>query len=323
MTVITNEPSQDVTPLSNEPPAGIPEQAVRNEVQPAPSVKNDWLMPWLEVVVAFLIWLASFFLLAFTPLVIALPYLVNTWMKHGPPRPETLTTDKTLIVISLAGTIVAHLLTLGLLWFVVSRGGRLPFWKSISFQWPKNISPVIGTLVCFLFAAVLLVIGWALTTALGGSKTQLDLIVESSMVARFITALAAVATAPLIEELIYRGVLYSAIERAAGVGIAVAVVTLMFAGVHVFQYSNNIGVIAVITMLSLALTVIRAYSGSVVPPFIVHLVFNGIQSIVLVLAPFLDKSILEKGDQVTPTTPGFEIAIQSIDKIVIYLCRMT
>lgn len=281
------------------------------------------MMPWLEVVVAFLVWLGSFFLLALTPLVIALPYLVNTWMKHGPPRPETLATDKTLIVISIAGTMVAHLLTLGLIWFVATRAGRRPFLKSIGLQWPSNISPVVGTLLCCLIATVLLVIGWALTTALGGSKTQLDLIVESSMVARFITALAAVATAPLVEELIYRGVLYSAIERAAGVGIAVAVVTLMFAGVHVFQYSNNIGVIAVITMLSLALTIIRAYSGSVFPPFIVHLVFNGIQSLFLVLAPFVDKSILDKGEQVTPTTPGFEIALQLFDKIAIYLCRMT
>lgn len=320
--MITNEPAQGVTPLSNEP-SGVPEQPVRDDLKPLSAAKEEQLWPWLEVVVAFLIWLGSFLLLATIPLVIALPYLINTWMKHGPPRPEALATDKTLIVISIAGTIVAHLVTLGLIWFIASRAGRQPFMKSIGFQWPANMSPVVGTLLCFLFAALLLVIGWGITTVLGGSKTQLDLIVESSMAARFITALAAVATAPLVEELIYRGVLYSAIERAAGVGTAVAVVTLLFAGVHVFQYSNNLGVIGVITMLSLALTIIRAYTGSVLPPFIVHLVFNGIQSLVLVLAPFLDKSILEKPEQITPTAPGFEIVLQFADKIAIHLCRMT
>jgi hypothetical protein len=36
--------------------------------------------------------------------------------------------------------------------------------------------------------------------------------------------------------------------------------------------------------------VVRAVTGKVFPAFIIHLVFNGIQSIILVLAPFIDKS---------------------------------
>ena len=108
----------------------------------------------------------------------------------------------------------------------------------------------------------------------------------------------------------------------AALGIAFAVVSLLFAGIHVFQYINNIGVILVITVLSMTLTVARAYSGSVIPPFIIHLVFNGIQSLVLVLAPFLDKSIL-KQEEVTPTTPGFELAFHLVEKLSIYLCGMT
>jgi len=78
-------------------------------------------------------------------------------------------------------------------------------------------------------------------------------------------------------------------------------------------------VITVITLLSFTLTLARAYSGSVLPPFIIHLVFNGIQSLVLVLSPFIDSSLLEKGEQVTPTTPGFELAGQLLG----HLCRMT
>jgi membrane protease YdiL (CAAX protease family) len=195
----------------------------------------------------------------------------------------------------------------------------VPFFKAPGFQWPKNFSPLITTALGVLLAFVLLAIGWAVTQAFGGSKTQLDLLVESSLPARFATAFVAVFTAPLVEELIYRGLLYSALERAAGVGIAIAVVSLLFAGVHVFQYSNNIGVISVITLLSFTLTYARAYSGSVLPPFIIHLVFNGIQGLVLVLSPFIESKLLEKGEQVTPTTPGLELAGQFLG----YLCRMT
>jgi membrane protease YdiL (CAAX protease family) len=96
-------------------------------------------------------------------------------------------------------------------------------------------------------------------------------------------------TAPLIEELIYRGVLYRGIEKAAGIGLAITLVSLLFAGVHVYQYRNNIAVIIVITLLSITLTVARAVSGRVLPSFIIHLVFNGIQSVLIVLAAFVNK----------------------------------
>ncbi len=270
-----------------------------------------------------LVWVLSVAMLLFTPLILAIPYLIYVWVNQGPPRPEAVGTDKTLILLSLVGTIFAHLLTIGILWLFVTEGGRRPFAQTIGFRWPTNMTPGISIALCCLLAMILLGIGMAVTTYWGGQKTQLDLIVESSMAARFVTAIAAVATAPLVEELIYRGVLYSAFERAAGVAVAVIVVSLLFAGVHVFQYSNNIAVITVITLLSFTLTLVRAYTGSVIPPFIVHLVFNGIQSLILVLSPFIDKSILDKGEQVTPTTPGFEIAFQLLDKISIYLCRMT
>jgi membrane protease YdiL (CAAX protease family) len=107
------------------------------------------------------------------------------------------------------------------------------------------------------------------------------------------TALVAVATAPLIEELLYRGLLYRAIEKAAGIGVAIGVVSLLFAGVHVFQYRNNLAVITVITLLSITLTVTRALTGKVLPAFIMHLVFNGIQSVLIVLGGFIDKDIFK------------------------------
>jgi uncharacterized protein len=316
--VITKEPSQDVTPLPNEP-AGFPEQAVRNDLQPPAAAEPSWIR-WFELIKAVILWILSVAMLVVTPLALAIPYFLYIWINQGPPRPDALMADKTLILLSIVGTIVAHVLTIGLLWLFVTEGGKRPFAQTVGFRWPTNIAPGAAIGLCCLLALVLLGIGWGVTSIWGGQKTQLDLIVESSMAARFVTALAAVATAPLVEELIYRGVLYSAFERALGVIAAVVLVSLLFAGVHVAQYSNNIGVITVITVLSFTLTIVRAYTGSVIPSFIIHLVFNGIQSLILVLAPFIDKGATE---QATPTTPGFEIAFQLFEKISVYLCRMT
>jgi len=202
------------------------------------------------------------------------------------PRADVLANDKTLLFISIVGIVPTHLLTLLLVWLVVTEWRKRPFWKAIGFEWPSFASPFISTLACVLIAASLFVIGALVTSVWGGSKTQLDLLVESSLPARFATAFVAVFTAPLIEEMIYRGVVYTAVEQALGKAVAIVAVSLLFAGVHVFQYQNNIAVIVVITMLSFTLTLVRAYTGKLLPSFVIHLVFNGIQSVVIVLAPF-------------------------------------
>jgi membrane protease YdiL (CAAX protease family) len=70
-------------------------------------------------------------------------------------------------------------------------------------------------------------------------------------------------------------------------------VSLLFAGIHVYQYRTNIAVIVVITLLSITLTVARAMTGKLLPSFIIHLVFNGIQSVLIVLSGFLDKNVIK------------------------------
>jgi CAAX protease family protein len=304
--VITKEPSQDVTPLSDEP-AGFPAPVVRDDLTPPPAERTA-LPAWAEATIGVVYWIFSVFVLAVVPVAVALPYLIYQIAEFGVPRPEALATDKTLIFLSIIGILPAHLLTLAVAWLFVTKGSKRPFLQGLRFVWPTNTSPAVTTMLCFLLAVGLLIVGWGVTTLWGGSETQLDLLVKSSMAARVATALVAVVTAPLVEEVIYRGVVYSAFERAAGKVIAVLFVSLLFAGVHVLQYSNNIGVIIVITILSFTLSLARAYTGSLIPPFIIHLVFNGIQSLFILLTPFIDKNLLEKTEEITPTTPGFELA---------------
>jgi membrane protease YdiL (CAAX protease family) len=287
--VFTEEPSQQqLTPLAEEhadPPAPV----LIQEVQAASPQSLMWWLPWINVGKAILVWVVSVLLLLFVPVIVALPYLIYRIAAFGAPSPEALATDKTLIFFSVIGILPTHVLTFVVTWMFISNGGRRPFWKPIGFEWPANIRPVIGGLLSVLVAIILLLVAWLVTKFWGGNKTQLDLLIESSLATRFATAFVAVATAPLVEELIYRGVVYPAIEKAAGVGVAVVAVSLLFAGVHVFQYMNNIAVITVITLLSFTLTIARAVTGKLMPSFVIHLVFNGIQSILLVLSPFMDK----------------------------------
>lgn len=235
--------------------------------------------PW-GVSQAVLVWVISVVLLLFVPLVAVIPYVVLKVLVQG--SAAGLGADANLIFISILGVLPTHVLTFLMVWYLVTNRGLRPFWQTLGWSWPGNFGPwaAIG------LAVLLLVVGGLMTRYLGGSETEMDQIINSSLKTRFATAFLAAVTGPLVEELIYRGVLYSAFQRVIGMTWAVVLVSLLFAGVHVLQYYNNLGVIAVITLLSVALTLVRARTGSLLPPYVMHLVFNGIQAIILVLQPF-------------------------------------
>jgi membrane protease YdiL (CAAX protease family) len=291
-----------------------PESAAAAQ-QPLPPISES-ASAFLQLVLAFLTWLGSCLLLAIVPVVAVVPYIVYQISVQPEFRAESLATDKTVILLTLLGVIPAHVITIFLAWAVVTRWRRRPFWETISWSWPDAVDPWtralrIGAIV--LLAVALLALGWLITWKLGGGETQIDQLIKSSFAARITTAFLAAATAPFVEEVIYRGVLYPAVDRAFGAlwGVlaaslgmsmklrsldrafgtvwAVLVVSVMFAGVHVIQYSNNLGVIAVISMLSITLTLVRAYTGRLFPCFLIHLVFNGIQSITIVASPYLER----------------------------------
>jgi len=291
--VFTEESSQQITPLPEEH-AEPPVVPTATEVQPASKPeKKDWFTAWIDVGIAVAAWIVSVVFLALVPVIYALPYMIYRIVKVGAPSPEALVTDRMLIFFSVVGILPTHLLTFVMVWALVSYAGRRPFWKNIDFGWPANSSHAMTTLVSVVVAILLFSVAYVITATYGDRKTDLDLMIESSIYTRFATAFVAVVTAPLVEELIYRGLIYKALEKAAGVAVAVVIVSLLFAGVHVFQYRNNLAVIAVITLLSITLTVARAVSGKVLPAFIIHLVFNGIQSVLIVLSAFVGKDIIK------------------------------
>ena len=235
-----------------------------------------------------MLWVGSILLLVAVQLLFTLPYLIYLRATTGELNLQVLQSDKIAAFLQIIAVGPTHLLTFGLIWLMVTEGRKRPFWKTVGFEWPEGYRPSTVVLVCAGLAIALLALGGVVTYYWGGSKTALDLLVESSVPARLMTAFVATFTAPMVEELIYRGVLYTAIERTLGTVIAILVVSLLFAGVHVFQYIDNLAVIGVISLLSVTLTVVRAYTGKVLPAFIIHLVFNGIQSIVIALSPFIN-----------------------------------
>jgi len=104
----------------------------------------------------------------------------------------------------------------------------------------------------------------------------------------------AVSAAPVIEEMLFRGVALPLLARRLSTGTAVCVVSLLFAAVH-FHLPSLIPLCVIASAFSLA----YIYSGSIIVPIAMHSLFNTVNLAVL----FLLKDWPEMGG------PGQAIAI--------------
>ena len=266
---------------------GSADPAIAGEASIAPFNNIDPDHPPWGLVHAILIAVTSVFLLIVMQGFATVVYIA-THSRATPLTQDVLLNDKTYILMAVASILPAHLLTIGIAWAIASRWGRFSPIKTLGFGWPENF----GLWKSVGLAIVLIVAAMGLLYSFGGADTQLDRILRSSRAAALLMAFLATVTAPVMEEVVYRGLLYSALQRWTGAVGAVAFVTLIFAGLHVWQYWPNFGAISAILLLSLALTVVRARTGRLLPCYMIHLVFNGIQSVIIVAEPYL-RSVIE------------------------------
>ena len=242
---------------------------------------------------ALIVLVASFVVQIIIPLLFIIPFALHRGLNPASPdfprdALELALTDRTGIFLQILAILPAHLLTFAVVWAVVTGFGKRPFLESLGWTWAGKLrlwqSVAVGIL--------LFTIATGLAKLLGAEKpTQLEQIINSSLGARYAIAALAVFTAPFIEEFVYRGVIYSALQRLIGMNGAVVIVLGLFTIIHVPQYWPNIGVISAVALLSIALTIVRAYYGRLLPCVIIHMAFNAVQAVLLVFEPYFQRVI--------------------------------
>lgn len=241
---------------------------------------------------AFGVWAASVVFIIIFPNLFLLPYLANQQLDFTDQSSllAFAKTDPTAVILQLASIIPAHLCTIILAWLVVTRFKKFSFretlgWNLVNFRiWHA-----------FVIFAVFYAVALGLTQVFGATETDFDRMLKSSRSAVFLVAFFATFTAPLIEEVIYRGLLYSAFQRKFGVVLAVVLVTLLFTAVHIPQYSSesvpNYASVITLLLLSLTLTLLRVHTKNLLPCILLHTVVNAVQSVLLILQPYIEKYI--------------------------------
>jgi len=161
--------------------------------------------------------------------------------------------------------------------------GRREFLDAIAWRW-TGPSPGAQFGLVVGIAVGLILVGVFFNAVLPQShETDFEKLIKTSQQVRILVAFTAVFTAPIVEEGVYRGLLYPALSRTVGMRPAVIVVSTLFFGVHVFQYSGSAAALATIAVLSLTLTTLRAKAGSFLPCLAVHTLYNAIGSVGILL----------------------------------------
>jgi membrane protease YdiL (CAAX protease family) len=84
-----------------------------------------------------------------------------------------------------------------------------------------------------------------------------------------------VCFAPIIEEIIFRGFLFSVLAKFGGGRLAVPATAVLFALMHAPQLWPSLAGILLILVVGCVLSIVRERSNSLIPSFIVHTAYNG------------------------------------------------
>ena len=229
------------------------------------------------------LFLASVLALVAGAQVCVLAYMLYAGREGIPiPSGDEMLQSAGIVIASILGSGLGHLITIVLAWMVVTNMGRQPFFRSIGWGWQRGIGPVT-VLVAFggVYAANLilaLVFQWLNMVP---ENTPFEQVLNLSFATRLAISVFAVVSAPFVEEVVFRGVIYPAVARRTGRIAAILVVSGLFLGVHVAQYDGSAAFLLPLALLSIVLTTLRAVSGSVLPSYMLHLVFNACQVVLI------------------------------------------
>ena len=237
------------------------------------------LVTW-GVPIAFVNWVMSI-VFAVVPVLILIgiylamkPDLMKIILSKGDAAQKALTDSEPISLLMFIGTFIGEILAVLLSWAIVSDFGKRNGIKALGLEWGN-----FKWYYAIVIAVAMLGLAALLQHFLPHQETEMEKFLRMGFPVRLSLALAATLGAPLAEEIVYRGVFYSALDKSIGKMAAITIITILFWGVHVAQYYQSISVLVAVLILSFVLTYLRAWTGKLLPCIAVHFIFNGIQGI--------------------------------------------
>ena len=163
---------------------------------------------------------------------------------------------------------------------------NLPFWTSLG--WKKLKLDATGRRTSpwlYFFSGVAL----AIFVAVAGSQvhTKDDMPIQQLLKNRETALLLmamAVVVAPLVEETVFRGYLYPLFAKSFGIIPGILVTGALFGLMHGAQLGWSWGIVGLLILVGVIFTSARAYTGTVLASFLLHLGYNSAIAITTIVS---------------------------------------
>ncbi len=281
----SNEPSGDASegvPHSPEAPLEPAPQNLPEIPHPPsgprfrPGLSDDLRVPWgWQEVVLLVVFgaIAAVFVTRGIAAIAVRFFGVNSTQIFG----DTMSTAKSIVVL-LSQAVLDGVAILYLYLMVLVRTDA-PFWPTIGWRETRaGRAKIRDTALHFLAGGAALALVVSFVGGFLNSKATLP--IEELLKARvsiLLFGVLGVLVAPLVEETIFRGFLYPVIARRVGVAAGIVITGTLFGLMHAAQLWGGWGQIALLILVGIVLTWVRARTGTVAASYFVHLGYNGLQ----------------------------------------------
>lgn len=168
-----------------------------------------------------------------------------------------------------------YLTVLAGVWLLVVRRYGTP-WSSLGLRWPGSTDlPAVFALSALLAAGCAVTVAsvvWALNAAgLQARFTPVTAVPAPSDPLFVVAVIGSVVLTPIVEEMLFRGVLYQALRKHMGAVLGAASSAALFAALHL-QFNAT----PALLVLGIALTIAFERTRSLYPPMLLHAAYNGV-----------------------------------------------
>jgi membrane protease YdiL (CAAX protease family) len=188
--------------------------------------------------------------------------------------------------IAIGSTIVVYALVLFFLYVTLGLLRGQPFWRTLGWHKipPKIDGQPRNPLLFFFVGCGISLLVFALTSFIQTPEnTPIEQVFKFKQTA-LLFVITAVLIAPLAEETIFRGYLYPMFARWFGVVPSIVVTGVLFGLMHGPQLGGAKTLIAIMSLVGIIFTAVRARTGTVFASYLMHLGYNSLIGISLFLA---------------------------------------
>lgn len=166
--------------------------------------------------------------------------------------------------------LVYSVVLVGLLYAWVRLRRGLPFWRTLAVQGlaHRNIVPALAGGILLAVLAT-----YASSLLPPPKELPFDKLLSSRAAALLVIA-ASVLVAPVVEELVFRGYIYTVLERVWGLVPAVLASGLLFGSIHFPQLWPGYVQMALLCLVGVAFSLARARTGNTLASILMHLAYN-------------------------------------------------